>query len=415
MLPKNSAAGSMCYGIIVGGHDADPPSDYSGNLRVYFPGIHGTGVDVKHLAFSPRLMAPSRAGQQEFSGGLDPGSLVLCMKDTGSNQCQILGLANDINKSDSMIPGNMSLLQGISQYLTMPIQVNSPPSVSEAVVGGALIRQLSNKGQWNHGLTKGLPTSLGLFNLAGIVMPQVKNVATAIQSMTSMPTVSTFAGLPGIAMSIGGLLSTILNSKTHSKSLSKSMTPNILESFMSMSYLLQSIEQRESAGFMAGTRVNQDVYVNNAVALLGQAVGVGDMVNIFQRLQYDTSIMGLDSLASVVTPIITQNGTSYQSYSPTGQSILYTPQAVVQAAKSISSILGGLGFIGAIPGQNLFDGVGGPAVLFSMFSRLGPAGSSNMIGLLTTIQSAPAKFLIDNATRALSTGTNPITAMFPGL
>jgi hypothetical protein len=95
--------------------------------------------------------------------------------------------------------------------------------------------------------------------------------------------------------------------------------------------------------------------------------------------------------------------------------MIYTPQAVAQAAKSISSILGGLGFIGAIPGQNLFDGVGGPDVLFSMISRLGPAGSSNMIGLLTTIQSAPAKFLIDNATRALTTGTNPITAMFPGL
>jgi hypothetical protein len=297
----------------------------------------------------------------------------------------------------------------------LPIQVNSPPSVSEAVVGGALIRQLSNKGQWNHGLTKGLPTSLGLFNLAGIVMPQVKNVATAIQSMTSMPTVSAFANLPGIAMSIGGLLSTILNSKTYSKSLSKSMTPNILESFLSMSYLLQSIEQRESAGFMAGTRVNQDVYVNNAVALLGQAAGVGDIVNVFQRLQYDTSIMGLDTLASVVTPIITQNGTSYQSYSPTGQSILYTPQAVAQAAKSISSILGGLGLIGAIPGQNLFDGVGGPDVLFSMISRLGPSGASNMIALLTTIQSAPAKLLIDNATRAITTGTNPITAMFPGL
>jgi hypothetical protein len=48
-LPKSSAASGWEYGICLGCHDADAPTDYSGNLRVYFPSIHGKDVNVKHL------------------------------------------------------------------------------------------------------------------------------------------------------------------------------------------------------------------------------------------------------------------------------------------------------------------------------------------------------------------------------
>lgn len=410
--PKSSAVSGLCYGIVVGGHDADAPSDYSGNLRVYFPGIHGKDVNVKHLAFSPRLMSPTRGTQQEFPGGLDPGTLVVAMKDTGSNQCQIIGLANDINNNDQTIAGNMSLLQGIAQYLTMNIQVRPPPTTRDATVNGARIRQIQEKGQlWNHGMTRGLPTHAATYNLAGMRLPAVKSVSTALQSFDNLITDGMMGDLPGVAMSLGSLVSSILNTVSIMKSLNKKMSgPNML-AFQSMSYLLQSVEQNESAGFMTGTRVNQEVYQRNAVNLISQATGISDMVHVFQRLQYDTSLFGLDTLAPVVNAVTTPYGTKYRSFSPSGQMVNYTPVAVAVAAKAVSTFLGGSGFPGVIPGQNMFGG--SSSVMQDLPNRLGTG--SQAIGMLQAIATDPVGVLINEGLRAVNQGGNPLQRMFPGI
>jgi hypothetical protein len=410
--PRSSAASGLCYGIVVGGHDADAPSDYSGNLRVYFPGIHGKDVDVKHLAFSPRLMSPTRGSQQEFPGGLDPGTLVVAMKDTGSNQCQIIGLANDINNNDQTIAGNMSLLQGIAQYLTMNIQVRPPPTTVDANVNGAQIRQIQEKGElWNHGMTRGLPTHAATYNLAGMRLPQVSSVSTALQSYDNLITSSMLGNLPGIALSLGTLVSSILNTKNSMKTLNKNMTGPTMMAFQSMSYLLQSVEQKESAGFMTGTRVNQDVYTKNAISLIGQATGVSDMVHVFQRLQYDSSLFGLDSLAPVISAIAGSNGTTYRSFHPSGQMMKLTPATVVAAASVVSKLLGGEGFPGIIPGQNMFGSSAG--TMQSMLQRLGTGSSA--ISMLQSIANNPAKILVNLSAQALVQGGNPIQRMFPGV
>lgn len=410
--PRSSAASGLCYGIVVGGHDADAPSDYSGNLRVYFPGIHGKDVDVKHLAFSPRLMSPTRSSQQEFPGGIDPGTLVVAMKDTGSNQCQIIGLANDINNNDQTIAGNMSLLQGIAQYLTMNIQVRPPPTAVDANVNGAQIRQIQEKGElWNHGMTRGLPTHAATYNLAGMRLPQVSSVSTALQSYDNLITSSMLGNLPGIALSLGTLVSSILNTKSTMKTLNKNMTGPTMMAFQSMSYLLQSVEQKESAGFMTGTRVNQDVYTKNAISLIGQATGVSDMVHVFQRLQYDRSLFGLDSLAPVISAIAGSNGTTFRSFHPSGQMMTLTPATVVAAASVVSNLLGGAGFPGIIPGQNMFGSSAG--TMQSMLQRLGTGSSA--IGMLQSIASNPAKILVNLSAQALVQGGNPIQRMFPGV
>ena len=410
--PRSSAASGLCYGIVVGGHDADPPSDYSGNLRVYFPGIHGKDVKVKHLAFSPRLMSPSKGTQQEFPGGLDPGTLVVAMKDTGSNQCQIIGLANDINNNELTIAGNMSLLQGIAQYLTTNIQVRPPPTSVDATVNGARIRQIKEKDKlWNHGMTRGLPTHAATYNLAGMRLPQVSNVSTALQSYDNLITSSMLGNLPGIAMSLGTLFSSILNATGTMKQLSKTMSGPNMMTFKNMSYLLQSVEQKEGAGFMTGTRVNQDVYTQNAISLIGQATGVSDMVRVFQRLQYDTSLFGLNTLAPVVNAIATSNGTKYRSFHPNGQMMTLTPVAVVAAASAVSTLLSGAGFPGIIPGQNMFGSSAG--TMQSMLQRLGTGSSA--ISMLQTIANNPAKVLVNLSSQALVNGGNPIQNMYPGV
>ena len=414
-LPKNSAASGLVYGIVVGGHDADAPTDYSGNLRVYFPSIHGKDVNVKHLAFSPRLMNPTRSAQQEFPGGLDPGTLVVAMKDTGSNQCQIVGLANDFNNNDQTIEGNMSLLQNIAMYLTMPIMVSPPPGTYETTEGGARVRKIREKGgNWNHGLVRGLPTHAAMYNMAGMPIPKVTQVATALQAFDNLISSSMMGSLPGTVMSLGMLLSTILNNKSNKKKLYGGMSPQTALAFNSMSYLLQSVEQTEGAGFMTGTRVNQDIFVANAIGLLSQATGVGGLVNTFQRLQYDTSLYGLGSLNPVVTPIATANGMVYRSFSPSGQMMTYTPVAVAAAASVVNTLLGGSSsFPAAIPGLPFFNT--GGANMMNMFGRLPPTAGAGAKTMLTVMQANMALQTISRAAQIANRGGNPLQALFPGL
>jgi hypothetical protein len=186
--------------------------------------------------------------------------------------------------------------------------------------------------------------------------------------------------------------------------------PNML-AFQSMSYLLQSVEQTEGAGFMTGTRVNQDVYQQNAINLIGQATGISDMVNVFQRLQYDTSLFGLDTLAPVVSAIASPHGTTYRSFSPSGQMMTLTPVAVAAAAKVVSSFLGGGGFPGVIPGQNMFGG--SSSVMQDLPNRLGTGGAS--LGMLQAIARDPVGVLINEGLRAVNQGGNPLQRMFPGI
>jgi hypothetical protein len=414
-LPKSSAVSGLVYGIVVGGHDADAPTDYSGNIRVYFPSIHGKDVNVKHLAYSPRLMSPTRAAQQEFPGGLDPGSLVVAMKDTGSNQCQIIGLANDLNNNDQTIEGNMSLLQNIAMYLTMPIQVLPPPESYETVEGGARVRRIREKDQlWNHGMTKGLPTHGAMYNMAGMTIPKVASVATAVQSFDNLISSSMMGNLPGAVMSLGVLLSSILNNKNNSKKLYGGMNPSTIAAFNSMSYLIQSVEQKEGAGFMTGTRVNSDVYTTNAIGLLGQATGIGGLVNTFQRLQYDTSLFGLGSLAPVITPLTTSAGTVYRSYSPSGQMMTYTPLAVATAAKAVATLLGGGStFPSIIPGQNFFGS--GAGTMSQMFQFMPPQARAAAFTMMTALQASQSLQNIAQGGRVNVTGGNPIQRMFPGI
>lgn len=414
-LPKSSAASGLVYGIVVGGHDADAPTDYSGNLRVYFPSIHGKDVDVRHLAYSPRLMSPTRAAQQEFPGGLDPGTLVVAMKDTGSNQCQIVGLANDLNNSDQTIEGNMSLLQNIAQYLTLAIQVLPPPTTTEVVIGGARIRKIQERDQlWNHGMTRGLPTHAAMYNMAGMPLPKVTQVATALQSFDNLISNSAIGNLPGAVMSLGMLISTILNSTKNNKKIRTNMNPSTLLAFNSMSYLLQSVEQREGAGFMTGTRVNSDIYVNNAIGLLCQATGVSGLVNTFQRLQYDTTLFGLDSLAPVVTPIVSTAGTSYRSFSPSGQMMTFTPVAVAAAARVVSSLLSNGGsFPSIVPGQNFFSS--GSGTMMQMFQFMPPQARQAAMAMMTVLQASQSLRNIADTGRINVQGGNPIQRMFPGI
>lgn len=402
-LPKNSAASGLVYGIVVGGHDQDPAPDQSGNLRVYFPGIHGKDVDIKHLNFSPRLMSPTKATQQEFPGGLDPGSLVVAFKDTGSNYCQIIGLANDTNLADQRIPGNSDLLQFVNQFLNQTVNIRVPPNITETMEGGVRVRKATEKGQrHNHNLLKGIPTHGALYPMAGSVMPRVSGVATAVQAFDNLLTGDILSNIPGTIMTLGKMFSVIQSSGLF-KDINKAVPREVGYAIQSIGNLIQNVETMEGSGFNVGGRVDQSTYIDNSVQLFRQARNVAGVVGAMSRLQSDSSLFGLDKIANNIINAATGFGASQLSISATGSIMRYLPpetsQAIGTAMKLISL------FNSAYPGQNLFGG--SAEQIFNMLNRLSPQSLAFAIAQLTRLNAGPVaqSFNATNLTTVL--GGNP--------
>lgn len=405
-LPKNSAASSMVYGIVVGGDENDPDPGQAGGLRVYFPTIHGKGVKPEHLAFSPRLVSPTRSGMQEFVGGIDTGSLVLALKDTGSNQCQIIGLASDLNNRDSNIPGNNDLLEHIAKFFTRPTGVNRPPNIVKSSSGGAEVYTITERGSHFHDLLKGLPTHGALFPLAGTPIEAIKNIRTAIQAAASIPGLDVINSLPGVPASLGSLLNNITSNPALNKLLTSALPRDVLNTIKSMSNLVQSVEQGESIGFMTASRVNPEIYTQNAIKLLGQCTNISDVTTAMTRLQSDSSLFGMESYGPTIVKQVTPYGEIQQIYNnANGTQLTVTPASIISAVSTVQSLISGGGFPSAIPGIPLFGSSAG--TMFNMMQRLPSSQMASAMAMLTLLNTSGAAVKIEAALKS----PNPINTL----
>jgi hypothetical protein len=409
-LPKNSAASGLLYGIVVGGDQSDPDPDQANGLRVYFPTIHGKDVNPQHLAFSPRILSPDRAAMQSFSGGLDPGSLVVAYKDTGSSQCQILGLASDLNNYESNVPGNIGLLQiapVLAQFLNKSTGVSRPPTIQQTTEGGAKVFKINERGDHNHNLLKGLPTHGALFPLNGIPIDPIKGIRTAIEAATNIPTEGLLNSLPGIAISLGSLLNMILSIRAFNKQLKNKIPPQTFNALGSMSALIQNMEQGESSGFMTSGRVNPDVYIVNAVELLSQCTNISDLMTATVRLQSDDSLFGMEKYGPTVVEDETQFGKIKTSYGSTGDQMTLTPATVAQGLSVLSGLMSSVsGFPSVVPGQNLFGQSSG--TILNMIQRLAPGQASAAINLLNQVNTSGVAQELHKMIEKVVEGGNPI-------
>jgi len=401
MLPRSSASSSQVYGIVVGGHDNDPAGDESGNLRVYFPGIHGRDVNVQHLNFSPRLMSPTKSTQQEFPGGLDPGTLVVAMKDTGSNYCQIIGVANDTNLSENQIAGNTDLLQFVRMFLSTNINVRIPPTIQETMVGGVRVRKAVEKGQLhNHNLLQGLPTHGALYPMSGSVLPRVSGVNTAQTGFDSLMSGDILGAIPGVFMTLGKMFS-ILQSTGALRNLKVSREVGL--ALGSISLLIQQVETMEKAGFNVGGRVHQDTYLSNATQLLSQAQTVSDITRSLSRLQNDRTLFGHSNLKNGIKSQNTHYGSSKVSISPTGSIMRYLPP---QTRQAISAGFQVLSLINSVyPGQKIFGD--SAAKIYRMINRLTPLSLAFLLFNLARQNVGPQAIRHGTINTITNTGGNP--------
>ena len=403
MQPRNAASTGMVYGIVVGGGDRDPDPNQAGNLRVYFPGIHGKDVQVEHLNFSNRIMNPTKSGQQEFPGGLDPGTLVVAMKDTGSNHCQIIGIANDLNLSENQLPGNTDMLQFVRSFLSQTVNIRVPPTIQETMIGGVRVRKAVEKGQLhNHNLYQGIPTHGALYPMSGSVLPRVSGVATAQTAFDNLLTGNILGAIPGIVMTLGKMFNIMQMTGVFNNIKSK-VPRDVGLALGSMSFLIQQVETMEGAGFNVGGRVHQDTYINNATTLLSQAKTVSDITYTLARLQYDSSLFGHGNLQKGRVNQSTHYGPSSLAIAANGSIMRFLPPQTRQAINTAFRVLSL--FNSVYPGQKLFGD--SAAKVFRMLQRLTPMSLAFILLKLTLQNLSPQaiRFNLKHTTTVL--GGNP--------
>ena len=359
----------IVYGIVVGGNDKDPDPTQSGGVRIYIPGEYGKDVDVKHLPFARSLAQGNQQGVTTFNPPPEHGSAVMAMKmggHSGSGHLTLLGtVPNDINK-DSTTPGNSNPWPAIQKAIKDVTSIRIPPNVGSGAAGS---KPPQEKGKYHSNeLVKFLPSTGTLWPMNGIQIPQVTNVSTATQAFSSILTGDMLSMLPGMNMSLGSLMSSM--PAALKDELFKNIPPEIGGAIDSMSNLMQSMEFNESGGFNTATKINPDVYFQNAANLLADARTIYDMVGAFQRLQFDTTLFGLDSLPP--TSFTTTGGPFGDipmQVDALGNITNLVPEAVQKLADEFSSLMGnGTGFPGVFPGANMFGGSSG--ALNEMFNRL---------------------------------------------
>ncbi len=368
---------NLCVGYVVGGHDSDPAPEQDGGVRIYLPQFHGNSVKKEHIGFSRGILPANKSGAVEFNGVPDPGQAMLCMKagPPGDSTLIVLGTLPVVRK-DGGQPGNsnLNLLPEMVKAFATELKVNPPPNSKETMVDGARVRQIEEKGyRHKHALLKGILSSGASYPLAGMPHKQLTNISTATQSFSNILTSSMMAAIPGTSFSAGNILSSLTASAADE--LLSSMSPDLAQGVQNMFGLMQSIQIAESGGFNTLGKVDPTTYLDNAVNLLKGNQSLGEVISNMQRLQYDTSLFGLDKLGSASFDVTTAFGIMKMSVSPTGKIVNEMPDVMQKAIQAFTGLMtSGPGF----PSASLSNMFGDSAsIMSSMFDRLPPDKQTN--------------------------------------
>lgn len=399
----------LTVGVVIGGHQAKPDIHESGLVQVGL--VHHYGVDVSedHIGFSQMLMPANQGGATEFNGVPDPGQQVLCLKvgPPGASDLIVLGCFPTVQQ-DGAQEGNKVLNKAVPWLEKAPknnINVAIAPAIKEIIKDGARIRQIVEKGiLHSHDILKGIPSHAAIYPLAGIPQKQLTNIATATQAFSSILTGDMMAALPGTVFSLGNLLNSLTDSALDE--IFSSMPPQLAQGTRTLFNLMQTIETIESGGFNTMGKVDPTSFLSNATSLLKGNQSMGEVIQNVIRLQSDTSLFGLDKLASASFEVPTAFGTMKMSLSPTGAIVNELPKEMQTAIKAFSTLMtSGENF----PNATLSNMFGDSAsVMASLFDRLPVDKQTNAKNMMEKVigSGSQSSGMLNSVEKFIRTGQN---------
>lgn len=322
--------------IVVGGHKKHPDPDQGNKFQTTNPLTHGPNINPRDYPYTMIVGQCTQAALETQDPPPEPGSCVIKLPVMGSPSSAVgIGVLKDKNMG-SASAGNMNNMSfpGIAQALTADVEKKLSKGYETKQEDGAEVRREKDGSNWNHNMTKGLPTHAALYPLAGTVLQARQQIETAVQQFGNILSSSAQGQMPGSFMSIDSLFNKM--TKKQKKRATKKMPKDVLQAFESMLSLMQNGDAGTS---FVGGRVHEETFIENALKLLENAKDVNDIIAILHRLQYDEELFGLDKLADTEIEVETPFGKIKQKIDSKGNVKDDIPEVVQKAIEAFGQML----------------------------------------------------------------------------
>lgn len=402
---------NFSYQVVVGGQLSDKCPDESGTCKIIDPLKHSeSGYDIEKLPFVTGFHAPDQASAETTYNPCEPGTVVVVSNTTGEPSCRVVvGSFNQKSmlKSDE---GNNPVMAWIKKAMALTTDKNRPTKFQEKQERGATVRAIDQEqGDWKNELTKGIPTHAAFSTLAGQILPQVKQIDTAIQKAMNIPSASMLSQLPGSFQSLSSLFSGM--SEDQKKEATGNMNEDILMAFESILVLLQDGEVL--GNYVTDGRVHTETLTENAIALLKQVTNLSELIGVMDRLRSDTSLHGLDKLESITFTSNTAYGMITRTLDIDGNLTLdaNSSNLISAATQALTSSMGSS--TAGDPTKSLFGD--GAQQMADAFSRLAGQGEEFRNKLVKDVVQKTKQAKHDTVHEYTCGKGNPLSCFISGL
>ena len=354
-------------GIVVGKGDEDKTQ--SGKCYVYLPSQYSNDYKLEDLVLMGGLSSADKGGATSSSGPPEPGTMVMVRKNAGhagTPHGYITGVVKEDTNTNQTVKGNLNIRAHklIAQAFAQELPINSKAKAGKGPANSKPPEEVGPK--YKHDLVKGIPSSSTLWPIAGMKIPQSKNINTATQAFNNIMSPDVLSKLPGMGLSMGNMFN-MMPQQLKDK-LFDALPEGVGETLQTMINLMPEISP--DAG--NGTRINPDVFFPKAVELLSQCRDTTDIINCIMDLMTNSEYHGADTLPPVNIKVETPFGEIDMAFDALGNASSKLPGDAQKAVDTFTKMLsGGSGFPGVMPDKNLWRG--SSQVMGQMMSRL-PGG-----------------------------------------
>ena len=307
--------------------------------------IGSKNVDKEHLPWIPLESAMSQFGISTSPGAPDLGQLARIMVSIGQGStgaANILSFLNYTVSASSKIgglPNSKSIYDLIDQLKQQTRDVNLPPNLKESInEAGAKVVEVIEKGLHSLSVLNGLNVTGAQAQLAGVVIPQLKNLTTALTPFAAIMSGNITSLLPGANFNLGNLLNILPDALK--EELFKNMPKELQGTLNSYLSLVQDYQVGNFGGAISGMRVNLEVFLPNVVNALKNVQTPDELIDALQNVMSDTSLFGLDQLQSLTSLIPTSFGNLSLSIGADG-SVSIDTSAMTSLLSGLTSQLSG--------------------------------------------------------------------------
>lgn len=340
------------------------------------------------------------------NNALDHGQLCYVMRHgQGNPQVTFIGSAGNLLNHTQSIPGNQNLMQAFSGVINFVDEFMRKKPIKFVDARKYKTKKPDpNTEKYRHIIKQGIHTASELVQMAGFKMPSITNIPTAVSQFANIINPSSFGSIPGMNMSLGNSLKKLSNSDK--RKIQDNVTPELWEIILSLIDQLEQISDEDLITYISDTRVNEEVFIKNAVELLSQVTSISDIMEVFDRLQTDITLHGLDELNEIRIEIETAYGNVVQIISANGNSNTAISNTVANTMSTLSNNMKSSSAFPAGFGQNIFGR--DAQQIFDMINRMAPQGQKQVIDtLMKAIPDSHNKHSMNN-THDCNAGRRPL-------